>query len=114
MPEPSFKIREEYERRKTGRGTRTVMRVIGWVWFMLACLTVGAMVIKSRSPFSLVDVGGAIVLLGGPGLLLVQRARDLRNPTGIAWISLALLPISIALFAGYGCFVLLRTFGPPP
>ena len=59
------------------------------------------------------DVVGAVLILGEPGLLLVKIGADLRNRQQSV-VTVLLLSFSIVIFAGYGCFALLRTFGPPP
>src|SRR5262245_10254334 len=104
MPEPCFNSREEYERRKAGQGARGVVRVIGWVWFVLAGLIVGVLVILRPPRPDLANVVMALLILGGPGLLLVGFADQDKQMRSVA---LLLLPISIVFFLGYGCFVLL-------
>src|SRR5262245_29552966 len=105
MLEPRFKTREEYERWKAGQGTRSVMRVIGWAWVVLAGLSFGTLLflkpvhpsVSSRNTVvdNVVNFVLAFLILGGPGLLLVKLARDLRAHNQLGrWVALLLLPIS--------------------
>ena len=103
-------------------GVAAVVRLIGLVWLVLAGLSVGALVILNPSPHSVandvvdnvVNFVSAVLILGGPGLLLVQIAADLPDHRQSSVGTVLLLTFSFVLFAGYGCFVLCRAFGPSP